>query len=132
MISMRGESLMGYTYDEVEAYRHGASLLICLSVILMFFGGYFSAQLDWNWMQLSALLAAWLTFQYLGSTEVKMDFYTMIIRIVVSLLVGLLFWFFFLWGFYAGHKHAWWAFLPLVLVYFISAKYIHKPYKRGH
>jgi len=123
---------MGYTYDEVEAYRHGASLLICFATILMFFGGYFSAQLEWNWMQISALLAAWQTFQYLGSTEVKMDFYTMIIRVTVSILIGLLFWLIFLWGFYTGHKHAWWAFLPLVLVYFISAKYIHKSYQRGH
>lgn len=121
---------MGYTYDEVEAYRHGASLLIFFAVILMFFGGYFSAQLDWNWMQISALLAAWLTFQYLGSQEVKMDFYTMIIRVVVSILVGLLFWLIFKFGFAMGLGQHWLAFLPLVSVYFISAKYIHKPYKR--
>ncbi|MEK7190104.1 MAG: hypothetical protein AAB666_03975 [Patescibacteria group bacterium] len=129
---MRGESLMGYTYDEVEAYRHGASLLICFSVILMFFGGYFSAQLEWNWMQISALLAAWLTFQYLGSTEVKMDFYTMIIRVVVSILIGLLFWLIFKFGYAMGPGGYWPAFLPLILTYFISAKYIHKPYKRKH
>ncbi|HBV57840.1 MAG TPA: hypothetical protein DEB73_01030 [Candidatus Magasanikbacteria bacterium] len=129
---MRGESLMGYTYDEVEGYRHGASLLICFAVILMFFGGYFSAQLELKWLQISALLAAWQTFQYLGSTEVKMDFYTMIIRVTVSILIGLLFWLIFLFGFAMGSNHNWWAFLPFVLVYFISAKYIHKPYKRKH
>lgn len=123
---------MGYTYDEVEAYRHGASLLICFAVILMFFGGYFSAQLDWSWMQISALLAAWLTFQYLGSQEVKMDFYTMIIRVVVSILIGLLFWLIFKFGYAMGPGGHWLAFLPLVFVYFISAKYIHKPYTRGH
>lgn len=121
---------MGYTYDEVEAYRHGASLLICFAVILMFFGGYFSAQLDWNWMQISALLAAWLAFQYLGSQEVKMDFYTMIIRVVVSILIGLFFWLIFKFGYAMSSGGYWLAFLPLVLVYFISAKYIHKPYKR--
>lgn len=121
---------MGYTYDELEAYRHGSSFLICFAAILMFFGGYFSAQLDWNWMQLSALLAVWLTYQYLGTTDVKMDLYTMFLRVLASFLVGLIFWLIFQFGYAMGPGGYWLAFLPLVLVYFISAKYIHKPYKR--
>jgi len=125
---------MSYTYDAIEAYRQTAAVLAFLVCFLAFLGGYYSGLLGWKWMGLSVLLIGWKIHKFLtveNPGEVKIKMYDKIILAAVYAAVIIFFALIFAFGYFMGPFGAWWAGLPLLIVYFLTAKYIHKPRKKN-
>lgn len=125
---MFGESIMSYTYDETEALRHSASFLGALALFLAFLGGYFSYQNGWWWMGFFALLIFKWFYGFLTLPHAKR--YDKILQGAIALIAAVIFLVIFLFGYWASRRGFWFLSILPLGVYFILAKFIHKPRRK--
>lgn len=123
--------LMRYSYNDIAALRHSGSFLAALLVFLAFLGGYFSGQNGWWWMGLIfALILFWTFRKLLTISDVRPKSYDQYVRLGASFAGTLFFVLFFAAGYALGPSGIWWPALFSVMVYFILARFIHRPYTR--
>ncbi len=76
------------------------------------------------------LLLDWRLYHWLTTLGAKIKTYEKIIIFVVLIIVALLFIGLFAFGYAMAPARAWWAGLPLFLVYVFLARVVHKPRKK--
>lgn len=126
----RSSKCATFTFDQTEAYRQGTAILAFIVVFLIFLGGYYSWQFDGWWMVFFVLLLDWRLYQWLTSLGAKIKFYEKIIIAIVLMIAALLFIGLFAFGYAMAPARAWWAGLPLFLIYVFLARFVHKPRKK--
>lgn len=126
-------NLMTYSYNEMPGLKHGACILITATLVLEFFGGFWSGILGWWWMVLSVVwvcLKIWsyITYDNIGA---KYEGEHTLARIIITAVPTLIFLIVYLVGYYSGPRGWWWPCLFLSFFYLGLSKIIQKA-RKGH